>query len=184
MSRSGHPLDIILSYFWPISKSFTNFPCSLYSYLFYFHQLELCFYNFPPKSHITKYRTCVFLPIDITVRHLFTTSIMKCINTWKQKHKTNTKPLLPFTLFPLLWEGEYITSSLSSLPITLPLFLALCPTLCLISLVLILESEVFLAEIVDPSHTTWEMHAGILYSSGEHTFLKFSSLPELVWLSG
>lgn len=147
MSRSGHPLDdFILSYFWPISKSFTNFPCSLYSYLFYFHQLELCFYIFPPKTNITKYRTCVFLPIDITVRHLFTTSIMKCVNTWKQKHKTKTKPLLPFTLFPLLWEGGNI--SLLYFPLSqspFPSSLHSAPTLYLISLILILESEVFLA---------------------------------------
>lgn len=98
---------MILCYFvfWPISKSSTNFPCSLYSYLFYFYQLELCFYSFPPKTNITKYRTCIFLPIDITVSHLVTTGIMKCINTWKQKHKTKTIHLLPCTLFPFSGRG-------------------------------------------------------------------------------
>ena len=80
--RSGHPLNDCFCFvsFLPISKSFTNFPHSLCSYLFYFHQLELCFYIFLPKTNITKCKMC----IPSHWHHcylLLPMSIVECIST-------------------------------------------------------------------------------------------------------
>lgn len=123
VSKSGHPLnDFILFYLvFAHFKVFHQFFMQL-MFIFYFHQIEL-FLHFPPETNITKYKACV----SPHWHYYYPLSYPRALRTLENK-RAKPKPNPSYLSLSFLYSerGRYTTFTLSSLAITLSLFLALC----------------------------------------------------------